>query len=166
MKSHLSSPWSELLLFNFTGYVNNADFIPVPPSSEPCICYTWFHFIFLKSRTLIILLQSHCPPCFFSNMPSMALLPGLAFLFAATGKCSSCRVCTACPCSTFRSPSHVTLQAAFTCTFSGVPALSSSLSYTVYDYYLSFSLGYKLLEYEDFITVVYCCSICDQHSKL
>ena len=37
---------------------------------------------------------------------------------------------------------------------------------SIYDYYLSFSLGYKLLEYEDFITVVYCCSICDQHSKL
>ena len=37
---------------------------------------------------------------------------------------------------------------------------------SIYDYYLSFSVGCKLLEYEDFITGFYCCSICDRHSKL
>lgn len=126
---------------------------------------------------MIILLQSHCPPCFSSNMPSMCLLPGFAFGLLQLG--------SALPAGSAQL-AHALPSDPFTCHTSGClmhPVKSQPLSdssvlhclisflwylqiLSIYDYYLSFSLGRKPLEYEDFITVVYCFSICDRHSKL
>lgn len=176
MKSHLSSPWSELLLFNLTGYINNADFIPVPPSSERCICGFISFFLkagpwsFCSSRTVLLAFPQICWACTCFRALHLYLLQLESALPAGSAQLAHALPSDPLHVSHFRLPLLGPLVKSQPCPPLCLTLFGFSLWYlqilSIYDYYLSFSLGCKPLEYEDFITVVYCFSICNWHSKL
>lgn len=175
-------PLPEMSCFFLTlVYVSNANFIPVPQVQNLAFVINGFISFFLKAKAWSFLIQSQWPPYFFSNKPNIPLLWGLIFVFSAPGKCSSYTICKDCSRSTFRPLFRCyTSVLPLLATLGEVITLSSSLflSYSVliffvvlanpeylYDYCLSFPLECKLLEYEDFITIVYCFSTLAWHSK-